>query len=39
MPELPEVETVINGIKPRILNQVIQECILYTKKLRYHVTK
>ena len=39
MPELPEVETVINGIKPRILNQVIQECILYTKKLRYPVTK
>ena len=39
MPELPEVETVINGIKPRILNQVIQDCLLYTKKLRYLVTK
>ena len=39
MPELPEVETVINGIKPRILNQVIQDCLLYTQKLRYYVTK
>ena len=28
MPELPEVETVINGIKPRILNQKIQDCTL-----------
>ena len=39
MPELPEVETVINGIKPRILNQNIKDCILYTKKLRYLVTR
>ena len=39
MPELPEVETVINGIKPRILNQIIKDSILYTNKLRYPVTK
>ena len=38
MPELPEVETVINGIKPIILNQFISECHLFTKKLRYPVT-
>ena len=39
MPELPEVETVINGLKSKILNQTIKDCILYTQKLRYPVTK
>ena len=39
MPELPEVETVIRGIRTRLLNQTINKCELSSKKLRYPLTR
>lgn len=38
MPELPEVETVIRGISPKILNQNIENCKFSLKKLRFRLT-
>lgn len=34
MPELPEVETVVNGIKDRVVGKTINQCITTGKKLR-----
>jgi formamidopyrimidine-DNA glycosylase len=35
MPELPEVETVVRGLRPHIVGQIISEVILRRKNLRY----
>jgi formamidopyrimidine-DNA glycosylase len=35
VPELPEIETIKRGIKPLILNQVIQKIKVYNHKLRW----
>ncbi len=37
MPELPEVETTINGIKPFILQQKIVDIVIRQKKLRWPI--
>jgi len=37
MPELPEVETTLRGIKPHILNQTISSVITRKKKLRWPI--
>ncbi|WP_119344217.1 bifunctional DNA-formamidopyrimidine glycosylase/DNA-(apurinic or apyrimidinic site) lyase [Facilibium subflavum] len=37
MPELPEVETVKNGITPHILNTYIEKATLYRQKLRFEL--
>ena len=37
MPELPEVQTVINGIKPKIFGKEIVDFKKYTPKLRYPI--
>jgi len=37
MPELPEVQTVINGIKPKIFGKEIIDFKKYTPKLRYPI--
>ena len=39
MPELPEVETVVNGIKSKINNHKILRFEKYTSKLRYSIQK
>ena len=38
MPELPEVQTVIEGIKPKILNKKILDFKKYVSKLRYPIS-
>ncbi len=38
MPELPEVQTVIDGIKPKILNKRIIDFEKYISKLRYPIS-
>ena len=35
MPELPEVQTTVDGIKPYLLNKTITACNLSVKKLRW----
>lgn len=37
MPELPEVETTCNGIRPHVENQTIQQIIVRQPKLRWQV--
>ena len=39
MPELPEVQTVIDGIKPKILNKKILGFKKYVSKLRYPISQ
>ena len=39
MPELPEVETTLNGIKKHIQNQKIKSVNVYQHKLRYRIPK
>ena len=39
MPELPEVQTVINGIKPKIIGKKIISFSSYIEKLRYPISK
>lgn len=39
MPELPEVETIVNGIKPHVKQKTIQAVIVRHKLLRYPVPK
>ena len=39
MPELPEVQTVIEGIKPKILNKKILDFKKYVSKLRYPISQ
>ena len=39
MPELPEVQTVIEGIKPKILNKRIIDFKKYIPKLRYPISQ
>ena len=38
MPELPEVETVINGIKPKICGKEIINFKKFSPKLRYPIS-
>lgn len=38
MPELPEVETTLNGIKPWVLGQRISDVIIHQSSLRWPVT-
>ena len=37
MPELPEVQTVVNGIKSKLIGLKIKDTEVFTKKLRYPV--
>ncbi len=37
MPELPEVQTVVNGIKSKLIGLKINEAKVFVKKLRYPV--
>lgn len=37
MPELPEVETVLQGIKPFVENQYIRNIIIRERRLRWHI--
>ena len=37
MPELPEVETIVNGVKPYLINKKIIKCNVFTKKLRWNL--
>lgn len=39
MPELPEVETVLQGIKPYVDGQIIRNVIIRQPKLRWDITK
>lgn len=39
MPELPEVETVLQGLKPFTENQVIRRIVIRQPKLRWDITK
>ena len=39
MPELPEVETIVNGIKPFTENQTIKSCKVRVEKLRWKLEK
>ena len=39
MPELPEVQTTIDGIKPYLLNKKIIACTVSVKKLRWELQK
>jgi formamidopyrimidine-DNA glycosylase len=39
MPELPEVETVLQGIQPHVKNQVIRSIIIRQSKLRWDIPK
>ena len=39
MPELPEVQTTVNGIKPYLLNKKIIACSVSVKKLRWELQK
>jgi len=35
MPELPEVQTIVDGIEPYLLKKKIISCNVYVKKLRW----
>ena len=35
MPELPEVQTIVDGIEPYLLNKKVVNCNVYVKKLRW----
>lgn len=37
MPELPEVQTIVDGIEPYLLNNKITKCNLYVRKLRWEL--
>ena len=37
MPELPEVQTVVNGIKSKLIGLKIKDTEVFVKKLRYPV--
>ena len=37
MPELPEVQTVVNGIKSKLIGLKIKDTEVFIKKLRYPV--
>ena len=37
MPELPEVQTVVNGIKSKLIGSKIKDTEVFVKKLRYPV--
>ena len=39
MPELPEVQTVVNGIKSKIKNHKVLKLKKYINKLRYPIQK
>ena len=39
MPELPEVQTIVDGIEPYIINKKIVTCNIYAKKLRWELQK
>ena len=39
MPELPEVQTVVNGIKSKIINLKVLRFQKYTNKLRYPIQR
>jgi len=39
MPELPEVQTVVNGIKSKVINRKILQFKKYTHKLRYPINR
>ena len=39
MPELPEVETIVNGIKQFTENQTIKSCKVRVEKLRWKLDK
>ena len=39
MPELPEVETIVNGIKQFTENQTIKSCNVRVEKLRWKLDK
>ncbi len=39
MPELPEVQTTIDGIKPFLINKKILSCKVSVKKLRWNIQK
>ena len=39
MPELPEVQTTVDGIKPYLLNKKITACSVSVKKLRWELQK
>ena len=37
MPELPEVQTIVDGIEPYLLNNKSTKCNLYVRKLRWEL--
>lgn len=37
MPELPEIETILNGLKPHLENNMIQEVIVRSSQLRWPI--
>lgn len=39
MPELPEVETIVNGIKKHILNQYVKNIVIRAPRLRWPISK
>jgi len=39
MPELPEVQTTVDGIKPYLINKKIKSCSVFVKKLRWNLQK
>ncbi len=39
MPELPEVETTKRGLEPLIVNQIIEQAVLYRANLRWEIPK
>jgi formamidopyrimidine-DNA glycosylase len=39
MPELPEVQTIADGIEPYLLNKKIIKCNVYADKLRWQLQK
>ncbi len=39
MPELPEVETIKNDLKKYLLNKTITKILIYSKKLKYKISK
>ncbi len=39
MPELPEVETTVNGIRPHLQNQFIHRIIIRERRLRWPISK
>ena len=39
MPELPEVQTTIDGIRPYLVDKKILDCNISVKKLRWKIDK